>query len=111
MVPPERTPLGLPPEAVAEALNGLPGWRVEQQRLQRTVTFGTFMDAIAFVGDLAHVAEELNHHPDIDVRWRTVHLGRVSVVIGARAGSRRGRGRLGRPARACRSGWPGLASS
>ncbi len=74
MAPSERRRLGLPPEAIAQALDELPGWRVEQQRLRRTVTFATFMDAIEFVGDLAHVAEELDHHPDIDVRWRTVHL-------------------------------------
>ncbi len=74
MVPRERRPSGLSPQAIAQALDGLPGWRIEKQRLQRTLTFDTFMDAIEFVGDLAHVAEELNHHPDIDVRWRTVQL-------------------------------------
>ncbi len=74
MVPSERRPPKLSPEAIAQALEGLPGWRVEQQRLQRTLTFHTFMDAIEFVGELAYVAEELDHHPDIDVRWRTVHL-------------------------------------
>jgi 4a-hydroxytetrahydrobiopterin dehydratase len=74
VAPSERRPLRLSPEEIAQALEKLPGWRVEQQGLRRSVTFGTFMDAIEFVGDLAHIAEELDHHPDIDVRWRTVRL-------------------------------------
>ena len=38
----------------------------------------TFRDAIAFVGRVADVAEEMDHHPDIDIRRRTVVL-RVST--------------------------------
>jgi pterin-4a-carbinolamine dehydratase len=37
VAPSERRPLGLPPEAIAEALDELPGWQVEQRRLRRTV--------------------------------------------------------------------------
>ena len=34
----------------------------------------SFPDAIAFVVAVGFEAESRNHHPDIDVRWRTVHL-------------------------------------
>jgi len=30
--------------------------------------------AIAAVSRIAAIAEELDHHPDIDIRWRTVTL-------------------------------------
>lgn len=30
------------------------------------------MDGIAFVNRVAEIAEEKNHHPDIDIRWTTV---------------------------------------
>lgn len=41
-------------------------------RLQRSVDNATFSAAIRLVVAVADVAEELDHHPDIDVRWRTV---------------------------------------
>ena len=33
---------------------------------------GSFPDAIKVVDQVAVVAEELDHHPDIDIRWRTL---------------------------------------
>jgi 4a-hydroxytetrahydrobiopterin dehydratase len=32
------------------------------------------MDGIRLVVDVARIAEELDHHPDIDVRWTTVRF-------------------------------------
>ncbi|HEX2806424.1 MAG TPA: 4a-hydroxytetrahydrobiopterin dehydratase [Kineosporiaceae bacterium] len=33
---------------------------------------GSFLDAVRLIELVAHEAEELNHHPDLDLRWRTV---------------------------------------
>ncbi len=49
-------------------------WADIDGKLTKSFTFGSFLDGIAFVGQVAVVAEELDHHPDIDVRWRTVTL-------------------------------------
>ncbi len=38
----------------------------------RTVELPSFPAAIVAVVDVAKIAEELDHHPDIDIRWRTV---------------------------------------
>lgn len=43
-----------------------------RRRLVRTIESPTFPDAITLVGRVAEVAEEANHHPDIDIRWRKV---------------------------------------
>lgn len=59
---------------LAAVLPGIPRWRVADGRLRRTVTCPTFRDAIELVRRVADIAEELDHHPDIDIRWRTVHL-------------------------------------
>ena len=32
----------------------------------------SFMGAIAVVDRVAEVAEAMDHHPDIDIRWRTL---------------------------------------
>jgi 4a-hydroxytetrahydrobiopterin dehydratase len=65
---------GLEEEELAIALAELPGWAVVDGKLTTHRTLPTFLDAIAFVQQVAAVAEGLNHHPDIDIRWRTVTL-------------------------------------
>ncbi|HAN71581.1 MAG TPA: 4a-hydroxytetrahydrobiopterin dehydratase [Actinobacteria bacterium] len=47
-------------------------WIQEGPSLVSTTTARTFMDAIALVQVVAVVAERMDHHPDIDIRWRTV---------------------------------------
>ncbi|MEU6414460.1 4a-hydroxytetrahydrobiopterin dehydratase [Microbispora sp. NPDC046933] len=49
-------------------------WRREGDTILRTVVARDFRTAIAIVNDIAEQAEALNHHPDIDIRWRTLHL-------------------------------------
>jgi 4a-hydroxytetrahydrobiopterin dehydratase len=67
---PER----LSPDDVAAALRDLPLWSGDGDALRRTVDLPTFRDAVAAIDAIADVAEEMDHHPDIDLRWRTLHL-------------------------------------
>lgn len=50
------------------------GWSNVNDALQRTCTFDSFTDAIAFVNDVARLAESQNHHPDITITYRKVAL-------------------------------------
>ena len=59
---------------VARQLKALPGWSSDGSSLHRSIEFPSFAEAIAAVATLAIDAEEMNHHPDIDIRWRTVNL-------------------------------------
>ncbi|UYP20939.1 4a-hydroxytetrahydrobiopterin dehydratase [Rhodococcus sp. Z13] len=54
------------------ALADLSQWHRAGDALVRTIEAPTFLDAIALVDKVAVVAEEMNHHPDIDIRWRKV---------------------------------------
>ncbi|MFI6536764.1 4a-hydroxytetrahydrobiopterin dehydratase [Nonomuraea sp. NPDC050547] len=49
-------------------------WTREGEELRRTITAPDFPTAIRIVDEIAVKAEEMNHHPDIDIRWRTLHL-------------------------------------
>ncbi len=60
------------PEQVEGLLVELPGWSGDTSGLRRSFTAPTFLDGIRMVGDVADVAEDMDHHPDIDIRWRTV---------------------------------------
>lgn len=57
---------------VAAALGDLDGWAGDVRAIRRTVTCPTFRDAVRLVGKVADIAEDLDHHPDIDVRYRDV---------------------------------------
>jgi len=61
-------------DAVAVALATVSGWSGDHRAIRRTVECPSFPAAIAFVDRIAVAAEAADHHPDIDVRWRTVHL-------------------------------------
>lgn len=57
---------------VAEGLAGLDGWSGDTTAITRLVEAASFPAAIELVRKVADVAEEMNHHPDIDIRWRRV---------------------------------------
>lgn len=59
---------------LASALKKCPEWEYEKKAITRTVEFEEFMDAIDFVNDLAEIAEEAQHHPDITIRHTKVTL-------------------------------------
>jgi 4a-hydroxytetrahydrobiopterin dehydratase len=59
-------------EDLGKALGGLPDWNREGSALVRTVELESFPQAIQVVNRVAEIAENDNHHPDIDIRWRTL---------------------------------------
>ncbi|NLJ53181.1 MAG: pterin-4-alpha-carbinolamine dehydratase [Intrasporangiaceae bacterium] len=65
-----------------EAQEGAPGWRYLLGRLMLSVTFPDFASALGFVDAVGAVAEEHDHHPDIDLRWGRVVLAVASHDVG-----------------------------
>lgn len=59
-------------EHVGKALGRLPEWSRVEGALVRTVELTSFPQAIQVVNRVAEIAENDNHHPDIDIRWRTL---------------------------------------
>ncbi|MGD9620205.1 MAG: 4a-hydroxytetrahydrobiopterin dehydratase [Mycolicibacterium sp.] len=59
-------------EQVDAALADLNGWERSDGALRRSIKFPAFLDGIDAVRRVAAHAEEKDHHPDIDIRWRTV---------------------------------------
>jgi 4a-hydroxytetrahydrobiopterin dehydratase len=50
------------------------GWIQTTNSLTRTIQRADFVEALALVVEIGRLAEAANHHPDIDIRYRTVHL-------------------------------------
>ena len=61
-----------------EALAKLPNWHLAGGKLVRDYEFPDFLQAIAFVNRIAELAEQQNHHPDIDIRYNKVRLGLIT---------------------------------
>ena len=68
-------------EQIEAALGELGEWGFQGEALTRTFRFADFVHAISFVEHLAEVAEETQHHPDIDIRNNkvTLHLSTHSA--------------------------------
>lgn len=64
------------------ATEAAPGWRVVCGKLQLLLDCGSFAAAVALVDEVARLAEERNHHPDVDLRYRRVRLVLVSHEAG-----------------------------
>lgn len=64
----------LEPGELADQLTDLPGWSGDPRSLHAAYTFPSFLTAIGAVDQVAVEADEMDHHPDIDVRWRTLRF-------------------------------------
>jgi len=69
-------------DQVDVALSGLDGWARVDGALRRAVTFPAFLAGIDAVRRVAERAEAVDHHPDIDIRWRTVTFALVTHSAG-----------------------------
>jgi 4a-hydroxytetrahydrobiopterin dehydratase len=58
-------------------------WELKDGKLIKSFQFSSFMDAINFVNDVAHIAEKLDHHPIITINWKTVKLSLKSFDVDA----------------------------
>lgn len=63
---------------VESAVANLDGWEHADGALRRSVKFPAFLDGIDAVRRVAEHAENQDHHPDIDIRWRTVTFALVT---------------------------------
>ena len=79
---PVPRPPRLSPDELTVALSGLPLWSGDGEGIRRSVELPGFPDAVAALVRIAFVAEQLDHHPDVDLRWRTLHLTLVTHSAG-----------------------------
>lgn len=62
---------------VQKMLDVVPDWKKVKgatDKIERTFEFKNFKKAIEFVNNVARIAEEEGHHPDIFISWNKVTL-------------------------------------
>lgn len=67
---------------IEERLKSLPGWALIEGEIVRQATFKDFLSAMEFVDQVAVMAENAGHHPDIDIRYNKVKLALTSHDAG-----------------------------
>lgn len=68
--------------AIEARLRELPGWHTDSATIYREYVLKDFAESLAFVNAVGHLAEEVNHHPDIDIRWNKVILRLTTHSMG-----------------------------
>jgi 4a-hydroxytetrahydrobiopterin dehydratase len=63
---------------IVEALSTLDGWERKGDEIERTIEFKTYKDGVVFAVAVAHLADALDHHPDLLVGYQKVTI-RVST--------------------------------
>ena len=63
---------------ISARMADIPDWARDGDAMSRTVRFDTFADGIDFISRLAPVADDADHHPDIDIRYRNVKFALTS---------------------------------
>jgi 4a-hydroxytetrahydrobiopterin dehydratase len=64
------------------ALRDLAGWNSTGKDIRKEFKFPNFIEAMGFVNRVAEIAEETNHHPDIEIRYNKVVLSLTSHDVG-----------------------------
>ncbi len=64
----------IPESEVANWLTQVPNWAREGAEIVRTFQFKNFREALAFVVHVGMLAERMDHHPDIEIRYKQVTL-------------------------------------
>ena len=59
-------------DEVKDRLARMGGWEREGDSLTHEFEFANFVGSVDFVNRLTPLAEEMNHHPDLEISWKTV---------------------------------------
>jgi 4a-hydroxytetrahydrobiopterin dehydratase len=68
---------------IDERLEGLEGWERAGDAIRRQFKLADFKGSVDFVNRLTPEAEEMNHHPDLEISWNKVT---VSVTTHSEGG-------------------------
>ena len=59
---------------ISERLGDLDGWERDGDAIVRSFDRDDFVGSVKFVGAMVEPAEEMNHHPDLEISWATVKV-------------------------------------
>lgn len=61
-------------DQIESGLADLDGWSREGEAITREFDRGDFVGSVRFVDAIVEPAEEMGHHPDLEISWSTVKV-------------------------------------
>jgi 4a-hydroxytetrahydrobiopterin dehydratase len=74
-------------EQIEQELAGLDGWERAGDAIQRVFELDDFKGSVDFVNRLTPEAEDMNHHPDLEISWNEVTVRVTSHSEGGLTGN------------------------
>ena len=59
-------------QQIEEKLGGLQGWQRTGDAISKSFELQDFKGSVDFVNSLTPEAEDMNHHPDLEISWNKV---------------------------------------
>jgi len=70
-------------EEIARLVRQTPGWKVKARHIERDFRLPDFAQAMDFANQVARIAEEENHHPDLHISWGKVGVRLTTHAVDA----------------------------
>jgi len=67
---------------IAARLADLDGWDREGELIRKTFERGDFVGSVRFIDSLVEPAEDMNHHPDLEMSWDKVTVSITNHAAG-----------------------------
>ncbi len=61
-------------EEIEQGLAQLQGWSRHGDAIHRLVEFASYKDGVVFACAVAHLADAMDHHPDLTIGYRKVEI-------------------------------------
>jgi 4a-hydroxytetrahydrobiopterin dehydratase len=72
----------LPDDEIEKRLGELDGWSREGDVITKEFKNEDFVGSVRFVDALVEPAEDMNHHPDLELSWDTVKISITNHAAG-----------------------------
>ena len=69
-------------EEIAARLAGLEGWEREGDAIAKTFSNDDFVGSVEFVKGVVAPAEDMGHHPDLEISWDKVKVSITNHAAG-----------------------------
>lgn len=69
-------------DQINSALAQSSGWQLENGQITKTYEFPSYLAGVTFLSAIAHLAEAMDHHPDLDLRYRKLRVALNTHDVG-----------------------------
>ena len=66
--------MALKKDDIKARLAGMPGWKLDDDEIEKKFQFADFKQSMVFVNAVADAAEAMDHHPDIEIKYNRVEV-------------------------------------